>query len=248
MAQIERASIIAERKLLLDGEPSVVVRIAKPELDDESTHVCRYEIVGLAYAGPGRACGADAMQALVLALNLIAVVIETSAEARAGRLGAEDFGFRYPDDTTNRGRVSRNEAALQAPSDDRSTLETAGGATHAFDTLGEWSELSDEDLRALFSADVEETLRRVIDELIGGDVFPAIGREAFPQIVRMLRAVEKEGSVMLGRAIVEADDHRKAGRDDAFKEVMQRFMARSPTRFHRDVAGHYLAGTRREGP
>ena len=98
---------IAERTLLLDGEPTVAVRVFCPEWDDEQTASCSYEIAGLQHAGPGRAFGVDTVQALILALHLIAVVLENSAEAKSGRLNWLDddhFGFRYPDDRVARER------------------------------------------------------------------------------------------------------------------------------------------------
>jgi hypothetical protein len=103
MTHRKPAQIVAECELALDGKSAIAVRIMKPELDDDgSTYVCRYEIGGLQHPGPGRAYGADGVQALLLALHMIAVVLETSAEAKAGRLGPLDrfgsLGFRYPDD------------------------------------------------------------------------------------------------------------------------------------------------------
>jgi hypothetical protein len=99
MPRIPLDRVIAERKLLLDGDSVVTVRIAAPEHEDEQTCICRYEISGVAHAGPGYARGVDTAQALVLALNMIAVVLATSREAKAGRLewlgDKADFGFPF---------------------------------------------------------------------------------------------------------------------------------------------------------
>lgn len=441
--------VIAERTLLLDGEPKVTVRIARPEPADEGEYVCRYEIAGLAHVGPGRIYGADGVQALVLALHLIAVKLEGSVEAKAGRLGPLDhtgsFGLRYPDDaaalhyhaergwlreierqsledwieaevaplarpglidgaiTHLRARLDKEErhearllllcelarllqasgregeacAVLEeqravAPDDPRpayrlaASLFHAGGGygaaagtlqaalaaidaalersrragyllrhclnmrarivvalkrfdllaltlrellappaplpvrdvrmaddfleqvphgavdaallqryrerleserrmaaeatapggglrawappeTHVFDALRAWGALSDEELRERFSPAAVETLRRIGAELLDGDPFAPADRDRFPQLVRIFNAVLDAGSHALGQALIEAGEHKKRGQAEAFGVVMRRFVERCPSRFHRQIAEHYLAGTRREG-
>lgn len=111
MAQSRIDDVIATRELWLTtdagGQQLVEVRIGRPRpgvaADDPTAmahgdYVCEFQIEGIGTGGVRRACGVDAMQALVLALEQIGMYLAASDEARAGRLTWLDptslnFGF-----------------------------------------------------------------------------------------------------------------------------------------------------------
>lgn len=86
--------------LTKDGaETAVGIRIDRPERQDQAW-VCRYEIDWPEGPRTFHAVGRDAVQALVLALQMIGAEIYTSAHHREGRLRAYDdeagYGFPVP--------------------------------------------------------------------------------------------------------------------------------------------------------
>ena len=96
-------TVVATRKLLLDGAQKVAVLIGKPEpFPDEQDWYCAYQIVGI---GSGRvwwAGGVDPVQALILALQGAGAALVSSSEFEAGRLSWDagtvegDLGFPLP--------------------------------------------------------------------------------------------------------------------------------------------------------
>ncbi|CAH1652057.1 MULTISPECIES: hypothetical protein [unclassified Chelatococcus] len=89
--------VIAERTLRLrnpDGEHHIPIRIFAPERD-ETSWMCRYQIAWPEGQQNGRAGGADSVQALVLALQMIGADIYTSSYHQSGRLTTETPGGGY---------------------------------------------------------------------------------------------------------------------------------------------------------
>ena len=89
---------IASRVLEVDGEPVFHVHVYAPVLEaDGETWRCHYVLDGPLTQYQRYACGADAVQALVLALQIISVHLEFCEENEAGRLAffteRGDFGF-----------------------------------------------------------------------------------------------------------------------------------------------------------
>lgn len=74
--------------LVENGQRSdVTVRIFKPEpYPDESTYRCRFRIEWPSETKELYACGVDAIQALLLALQMLGATIYTSQEVKEGRL------------------------------------------------------------------------------------------------------------------------------------------------------------------
>jgi hypothetical protein len=168
---------------------------------------------------------------------------------------ADDFLERVPDGAVEVTLLERCRARQES---ERRMAEEAAApgaaarawlppATHQFDMLDGWSAKSDDELREQYSPMTVQTVRGLVAELLDSDVFVAVDRERFPQIVRTLHAILGEGSRALGQALIEAGEHRKRGQAEAFAAVMRRFIERSPSRFHRQIAERYLEGTRREG-
>lgn len=92
---------IATRALECDGEPGFVIRLGRPALAPEGDcWFCTYEVEGPLTQARVKVGGEEPMQALVLALQALAVEVETSAENKAGRLTwlgeRGDFGLPVP--------------------------------------------------------------------------------------------------------------------------------------------------------
>jgi hypothetical protein len=96
--------VIASREFTLDGTKKVTVLIGTPQCKPAPVDwVCPYQTVGI---GSGRVrCGygGDAVQALVLALQMVGAELYTCPEYEAGRLTWDwgrvkgDLGFPVPD-------------------------------------------------------------------------------------------------------------------------------------------------------
>lgn len=96
-----RLDPIAIRILECDGEPKFVIRLGRPALAPEGDcWFCTYEVEGPLTKATVKMGGEDAMQALILALQALAVEVEISAENKAGRLTwlgeRGDFGLPVP--------------------------------------------------------------------------------------------------------------------------------------------------------
>jgi hypothetical protein len=92
-------SIIASRIYHVDGEPSLRVSINKPYLDEYGSYFCEYEIDGPKTQIKSSFGGADEMQALLHAIYMIRLLLETCDEYLEGRLsldGVKDY-FGLPD-------------------------------------------------------------------------------------------------------------------------------------------------------
>lgn len=91
----------ATRILECDGEPGFVIRLGRPILAPEGDcRFCTDEVEGPLTQANVWLGGEDAMQALVLALQGLAVEVEVSAENKARRLAwlqeRDDFGLPVP--------------------------------------------------------------------------------------------------------------------------------------------------------
>ena len=82
--------VIAERRLFLDGEASVIVRIGRPLIASTEPHesACPWQIEGLGSGKVRKTFGVDQVQALWLTLQIIGSTLYASEEYRAGRLKA----------------------------------------------------------------------------------------------------------------------------------------------------------------
>ncbi len=245
MTEAAPSEVIAERTLMLDGRPRVTIRIFRPVSEGEKAW-CAYEIAGLASPrGSGRAPGVDTYEALLTALQLCAVLVELSEEARWGRLSwlglNDEFGLRFTDDLARLRPVPwRSVWSVQ----DREHVRTGAdlGFSRDLDTLREWSAMSDEELKGLFGPAAEAILGRLVAGLVEPAALAPVTRDTFPAAVRLLDAVCDEGGHGLNEAMARARDHTDAGRLDEARAVMERFIAGSPTRYHRRQAEQYLAG------
>jgi len=92
--------IFATRELTLSGRAKVTVAIGKPrKFRGGIDYYCPFQITGMGDEKVRYTGGADAVQALQLALVLIGVQLQSSEEARAGKLSWDggrrrgDFGF-----------------------------------------------------------------------------------------------------------------------------------------------------------
>jgi hypothetical protein len=95
------SDFIAMRSLDLAGETpgEVTVRIKRP-VSDDGHYKCEYQIVGIGSGKVRYAAGADGMQALVLALQMIGTDLYTSEAAKEGQLtwfGSPNLGFPVSD-------------------------------------------------------------------------------------------------------------------------------------------------------
>jgi len=92
--------VIASHEIFLqieNDEAVIAINIHKPE-KQEKVWACRYEIAWPEGARTFEAIGLDALQALVLALQMIGAEIYSSAYHREGRLRAYDSekGYGFP--------------------------------------------------------------------------------------------------------------------------------------------------------
>jgi hypothetical protein len=97
-------TVIAARDLLLDGGQNVQVLIGNPErLPGSDDWYCPNQIVGIGSGTVNCVAGVDAMQALVLSLQMVGAQLYCSAEYEAGRLIWEcgavkgDLGLPVPE-------------------------------------------------------------------------------------------------------------------------------------------------------
>jgi len=95
--------VIAVRELEMiqdDGlEKKVNVKLEKPIQTANCEFRCYFHIEGMQGSWPKYAAGADAMQALLLALPMIGASLLSSNESKTGRLtwlGMNDLGFMPP--------------------------------------------------------------------------------------------------------------------------------------------------------
>ena len=91
-------TVIAERRLYLDDQESVRVRIGTPITNerDDSMSGCPYQIEGMGTGKVRFIYGVDTVQALWLALQTVGVDLYASDEYKAGRLKA--FAESSPND------------------------------------------------------------------------------------------------------------------------------------------------------
>lgn len=96
---IQLGDVIAERRLFLDGEEAVRVRIGQPLLayTPHEQSACPWIIEGLGSGKLRYTVGIDRVQALWLALQMIGSTLYASDEYRAGRLKAFEAGNDHDD-------------------------------------------------------------------------------------------------------------------------------------------------------
>ncbi|MGF6494478.1 hypothetical protein ABIE56_002674 [Luteibacter sp. 621] len=83
---IELGQVIASRSLELDGrEISLLIGIPRPFSDDVNFY-CPFQLKGYGDERVRYAGGVDAMQALILCIDMASVYLETRPETLAGRL------------------------------------------------------------------------------------------------------------------------------------------------------------------
>lgn len=98
MDQTASLEVFASRTFEVDGEGTFFVRIGRPwlEADGETWH-CDVAVDAPTGGFQASICGADSLQALILAMQWIAAHVECSAENQAGRLTwfgqREDLGL-----------------------------------------------------------------------------------------------------------------------------------------------------------
>ena len=92
---------IAQRELELEGARKITVVVGKPEkFPGDDDYYCPYQITGLGDDKVRYAGGIDGVQALWLALQMIAADLYTSSEAQNGKLtwhDERDLGFPVPE-------------------------------------------------------------------------------------------------------------------------------------------------------
>ena len=97
-------TVIAERRLILDLDETVTVRVGLPFTPEEHPNEswCPYQIEGLGRCKVRHAIGIDAFQSLWLALLMIGSTLYASEEYKAGRLhsfpDSPDLGLPVFDD------------------------------------------------------------------------------------------------------------------------------------------------------
>jgi hypothetical protein len=92
--------VIAERRLIVSsesGDKEVPVRLFQPE-ENDGMWICRYEIEWPGQKQSGFAAGADSIQALLLALQMIGTRVYTSSHHRSESLRwSERYrGYGFP--------------------------------------------------------------------------------------------------------------------------------------------------------
>lgn len=93
---------IAKRELVISGGKAVTVLIGMPQRfpDGNDDYYCPFKIIGISNDSVRYAGGIDAIQALLLAFQMIGSILYTSQEAKSGNLswnGVVDLGFPVPD-------------------------------------------------------------------------------------------------------------------------------------------------------
>ena len=95
-------TVIVRRVLTLSPNKEVTVLVGLPqEFPEGTSFYCPYQITGLAKEKLFYAGGVDAIQAFCLALEMIGVILYTSAEYKVGHLSWEagrkgELGFPVP--------------------------------------------------------------------------------------------------------------------------------------------------------
>ena len=91
-------SVFIERQFELGGEARVVVRFLRPE-PDRGDYRCDYKIIWPDWERSFHAFGIDAVQALLLAMQMAHVDLLLSPESKAGKLRwleQRDLGLPLP--------------------------------------------------------------------------------------------------------------------------------------------------------
>jgi len=103
MPEVELGQVVAERRLTLSPDRTVIVRIGLPVTSREPPHEswCPYQVEGLGSGKVRRIFGVDAVQSLWLTLQIIGCELYTSEAYQAGGLHSfesdPDLGFPVPD-------------------------------------------------------------------------------------------------------------------------------------------------------
>lgn len=111
-----------------------------------------------------------------------------------------------------------------------------------FDYLRKWRTLSEDELSIISKeAESHEELRQLI-ELLGdeNDKKEIISEKTFPELVYRMNNKMVDGSRKLGKAIIEAGDHRDEGKIADAIFVFQKFVQECPSEFYRKIARYYL--------
>jgi len=103
MPTVDIGDVIAERRLAFQppegGPQDVTVRIGRPVLDASAPHetwICPFQIEGIGSGKTRGICGADAMQALLLAIHTIPVELAVCIRESRGQFlhfGEPDVSF-----------------------------------------------------------------------------------------------------------------------------------------------------------
>jgi hypothetical protein len=97
----ETGAVIASRTISLDGQPTVDIELFAPTVDARGNdYQCGYRIRGLGNDEIRIAFGVDSLQALLMAMQRIAIDLYTSQPGDAGQLtwlGAGDLGHPVPE-------------------------------------------------------------------------------------------------------------------------------------------------------
>lgn len=110
-----------------------------------------------------------------------------------------------------------------------------------FDVLKEWGTRSDTELQAIYSQSAHDQvvyfLTRLGDEL---ERKTSVDDSTFVPLVRKMHERYREGSRLLGEAIVNGLELRDRGRIKDAALHFRDFVDRCPSECYREVAEHYL--------
>ena len=111
---------------------------------------------------------------------------------------------------------------------------------HDFDRLRAWAAMPDDKLEKLIDADTIAVMQRVM-LLLGGERrdLPE-DRADFVATVREMDRLYREGSLLLGEAIVEASEWGDKQDCARARAVYERFLSDCRSKFHREIARYQL--------
>lgn len=113
--------------------------------------------------------------------------------------------------------------------------------THVFDRLNSWAALDDVELQLLYSEQNASLLREIVSLLGDEDEknMP-IDRTTFVPMIRKMRQGYRDGSRLLGKAIIAGSDLQDRGNIEEARQVYKQFLLACPSEFYRRIARYQM--------
>ena len=119
---------------------------------------------------------------------------------------------------------------------------------HPFEKIWIWSELPDDEIIAILDEkEAKVALGSAIELLMDNQIeLSTYPTEDYPNIVKKLQMLIRQGSWNLGESIIKADDFTKSGDSGKAIAEMKRFISSCNSPFYRRSAEAHLSAIKRK--